>query len=205
MADSGNKENQDFLMGEKPALLIIDMVKDNLEPEHPLPITEAAHRITGPINSLLAVCRDRGWPVIFSTDAYHENDFIFTGRMQPHSLAGTRGAEITGSLDYRPVTDTWLPKPRFSAFFQTDLDKSLRKQEVTLCAVAGITTNFCVLATVLDAICHGFKAVLLEDCSAAYPEINHERTVEMYRKNPLYPLLSVGKSTELSTNKRGWL
>ncbi len=197
MAANGGNKNQDFLRGEKPALLIIDMVKDNLDPEHPLPITEAANRITGPINNLVAVFRDQGWPVIFSTDAYHENDFIFTGRMQPHSLAGTWGAEITGSLDYRPGIDTWLPKPRFSAFFQTGLDKSLREQGITLCAVAGITTNFCVLATMLDAICHDFKAVLLEDCSAAYPEINHERTVEMYRKNPLYPLLSVGKSTEL--------
>ncbi len=197
MAISGNNGHLNFIREEKPALLIIDMVKDNLEPEHPLPITEAANRITGPINSLVAIFRGRGWPVIFSTDAYHEDDFIFTGRMQPHSLAGTRGAEITSSLDYRPGTDTWLPKPRFSAFFQTGLEQYLREQEVTLCAVAGITTNYCVLSTLLDALCHDFKAVLLEDCCAAYPEINHERTVEMYRKNPLSPLLSVGKSTEL--------
>ncbi len=196
MTVSGSNENRDYFRTEKPALLIIDMVKDNLEPEHPLPITEAARGITGPINSLVGICRDRGWPVIFSTDAYHEDDFIFTGRMQPHSLAGTRGAEIAGSLDYRPGTDTWLPKPRFSAFFQTGLDKILREQKVTLCAVAGITTNFCVLATALDAICHNFKAVLLEDCTAAYPEINHERTVEMYRKNPLYPLLRVASAGE---------
>ena len=36
--------------------------------------------------------------------------------MKPHSLAGTRGAEIADGLDYRPETDAWLPKPRFSAF-----------------------------------------------------------------------------------------
>ena len=188
-----------ILAGEKPALLIIDMVKDNLEPEQPLPITEAARRIVPTLNELIKVFRGQNWPVIFSTDAYHEDDFIFTGRLQPHSLAGTRGAEIAGSLDYRPGTDTWLPKPRFSAFFQTGLEESLRDQGITLCAVAGITTNFCVLATMLDAICHNFKAVLLEDCTAAYPEINHERTVEMYRKNPLYPLLRVASSGDLNS------
>ena len=195
--------NQDgtinILDGEKPVLLIIDMVRDNLEPEHPLPVTEAARRIVPTINELIKVFRGQKWPVIFSTDAYHEDDFIFKGRLRPHSLAGTRGAEIAGSLDYRPEIDTWLPKPRFSAFFQTGLEKSLRDQEITLCLVAGITTNFCVLATLLDAICHDFKAVLLEDCTAAYPEINHERTVEMYRKNPLYPLLRVASSGDLNS------
>ncbi len=188
-----NKEHP-FLTRNKPALLIIDMVKDNLEPEQPLPITEAAGKIVTPINDLIKVFREQNWPVIFSTDAYDKDDFIFSGRLQPHSLAGTRGAEIGSALDYRPDKDMWLPKPRFSAFFQTGLEKTLFKKGVTMCAVAGITTNFCVLATILDALCHDFKAVLLEDCTAAYPEINHERTVEMYRKNPLYPLLRVATS-----------
>jgi len=199
MDTSSQGGTTNILAGEKPALLIIDMVKDNLEPEQPLPITEAARRIVPTLNELIKVFRGQNWPVIFSTDAYNEDDFIFTGRLQPHSLAGTRGAEIAGSLDYRPGTDTWLPKPRFSAFFQTGLEESLRDQGITLCAVAGITTNFCVLATMLDAICHNFKAVLLEDCTAAYPEINHERTVEMYRKNPLYPLLRVASSGDLNS------
>ncbi len=185
------------LTRDKPALLIIDMVKDNLEPEQPLPITEAAGKIVAPINNLTKVFREQKWPVIFSTDAYHSDDFIFSGRLRPHSLAGTRGAEIGSALDYRAGRDLWLPKPRFSAFFQTGLEKTLFKQGVTMCAVAGITTNFCVLATILDAICHDFKAVLLEDCTAAYPESSHERTVEMYRKNPLYPLLRVATSGDL--------
>lgn len=197
MDNSNQGKEKIILAGEKPALLIIDMVKDNLESEHPLPITEAARKIVPPINDLIRVFREQKWPVIFSTDAYYQNDFIFTGRLRPHSLVGTRGAEIAGSLDYRPESDTWLPKPRFSAFFQTGLGKSLHDQKITLCAVAGITTNFCVLATVLDAICHDFKAVLLEDCTAAYPESNHNRTIEVYRKNPLYPLLRVASAGDL--------
>ena len=183
---------------DKPALLIIDMVKDNMDPEHPLPITPFANRIIPPINGLIKLFRKQGWPVVFSTDTFHEQDFIFTGRMKPHSLAGTRGAEIADGLDYLPETDVWLPKPRFSAFFGTGLEKSLHEQGVTLCAVAGISTNFCVLATVMDALCHDFKAVLLEDCSAAFSESIHEEILAVYRRNPLYPLFRVASSGDMN-------
>jgi len=91
----------------------------------------------------------------------------------------------------------WLPKPRFSAFFKTDLALRLREMEVTLCAVGGISTHFCVLTTVMDAICHDFKAVLLEDCSAAPSAEVHAQTLNLYRRNPLYPLLKVATSLEL--------
>lgn len=182
----------------KPALLIIDMVKDNFDPDHPLPITPLALRIIEPINALITVFRKQDWPVIFATDAYHEQDFIFSGRLKPHSLAGTRGAEIAEGLDYRPETDNWLAKPRFSAFFRTGLEKDLHENNVTLCAVAGITTSFCVLATVMDALCHDFRVVLLEDCTAAYPDGNHEKILSVYRRNPLEPLLRVASSLDMN-------
>jgi nicotinamidase-related amidase len=180
---------------EKPALLIIDMVKDNFEESRQLPITPHARRIIDPINRLIGAFREESWPVIFSTDSFHTDDFIFSGRMKPHSLEGTEGAEVIGELHRRPE-DLWLPKPRFSAFWGTDLARRLREQGVTLCAVGGIATNFCVLTTVLDAVCSDFKAVLLEDCCASWSEEIHTRTLEIYRRNPLYPLLRVETSLE---------
>jgi nicotinamidase-related amidase len=77
------------------------------------------------------------------------------------------------------------------------LEKWLRKKGVGLCAVGGIATHFCVLTTVMDAICHDFEAVLLEDCSAAVSKQIHEQTLDSYRRNGLYPLLRVAKSTDL--------
>ncbi len=181
---------------EKPALLIIDMVKDNFDESRNLPITPVAKQIIAPINGLIERFRIQGWPVVFSTDAFQQDDFIFKGHMHPHSLAGTQGAEVVEGLDLRDQ-DYWLPKPRFSAFFDTGLENWLREHQVSLCAVGGISTHFCVLTTVMDAICHDFKAVLLEDCSAAPSENLHAQTLSSYRKNPLYPLLRVMTSSEL--------
>ncbi len=181
---------------EFPALLIIDMVKDNFDEERALPITPYAQATIGPLNNLIGVFRNQQWPIVFSTDAFHKDDFIFRGRMQPHSLAGTEGADVFEELDMNG-DDLWLPKPRFSAFFNTDLAIWLRDRGVSLCAVGGIATHFCVLTSVLDALCHDFKAVLLEDCSAAFPEQVHQQTLDHYRRNPLYPLLRVATSADL--------
>ena len=181
---------------ESPALLIIDMVKDNFEEERNLPITPLALKTIEPLNQTIRFFRSHGWPIVFSTDAFNKNDFIFTGRMPPHSLAGTEGAEVVDALDFQE-TDTWLPKPRFSAFFKTGLEKMLHNQEITLCAVAGIATPFCVLTTAMDALCHDFKAVILENCAAAFSDDLHQQTLGIYRRNPLYPLFRIMTSTQL--------
>jgi len=184
------------LNSDRPALLIIDMVKDNFDERKRLAITPFAKRIIAPINRLIRHFRSHNWPIVFSTDAFHEEDFIFKGILKPHSIAGTKGAEVIDELD-RDDEDLWLPKPKFSAFFDTNLEEWLRERGVTLCAVAGITTNFCVLTTVMDALCSDFKAVLLEDCTAAVTENIHEQTLNIYRRNALYPLLKIVSSTEM--------
>jgi nicotinamidase-related amidase len=181
---------------ERPALLIIDMVKDTLDENRPVPITPLARRLFDPINNLIRAFRNASWPVVFATDSFAVGDFIFGGKMKPHSLAGTSGAAVAEELDRHPE-DLWLPKPRFSAFFRTCLEEWLRGRGVTLCAVAGITTNFCVLTTAMDALCCDFKAVILEDCATAATESIHRQTLDIYRKNVLYPLFRIMPSEQL--------
>ena len=181
---------------DKPALFIIDMVKDNLDESRPVPITPLARRLLDPINRLTRAFRNASWPVVFATDAFAKGDFIFGGKMKPHSLAGTPGAEVAAELERHP-DDLWLPKPRFSAFFRTGIEEWLRARGITLCAVAGITTNFCVLTTAMDALCCDFKTVILEDCTTAATESIHRQTLDLYRKNVLYPLFRILTSEQL--------
>lgn len=182
-------------MEERPALIVVDMLKDYFDPNHPLPITGEARPIIGPINRLIEAFRRQGFPIVFSTDAFEEDDFLFKSRLRPHAIRGTKGAEPIDELQ-RMEGDLWLPKPRFSAFFKTELDRYLREREITLCAVAGIATNFCVLTTALDAVQHGFNAVILRDCTAAASGEIHEKTLSLYENTVLYPLLRVMNSLE---------
>lgn len=187
---------------EHPALLIIDMVKDNFDEKKKLPLTPFARGVIDPLNRLQSAFRAKRWPVVFSTDAFGREDFIFSGRMKPHSLRGTEGARVIEELGCEQA-DLWLPKPRFSAFFKTPLESWLKERQVTLCAVAGVTTPICVLATALDAVCCDFKTVLLEDCTAAGSRELHEQTLGLYRRTALYPLLRVASSTDLLAELEG--
>ena len=179
-----------------PAILVIDMVKDYFDPRRNLKITPYARAIVNPIKNLTSTFRNNGWPVIFATDSFKEDDFIFSATMEPESLAGTEGAQVIDELQKKP-DDFWLPKPRFSAFFQTGLAGYLKEREVTLCAVTGIATPVCVLTTALDCICYNFRSVIVSDCSAAASEKIHKDTLNLYRRTALYPLLKVSTSSEL--------
>jgi len=191
-----NKEHASMMQGNIPAVLVIDMVKDYFDPRRKLKITPFAKAIVDPIRELTMIFRERGWPVVFATDAFKEDDFIFTGRMKPDSLKGTEGAEVIDELETKPE-DLWLPKPRFSAFFQTGLERYLRERNVALCAVTGIATPVCVLTTALDAICYDFRCVIVSDCTAAASMKVHHDILEVYTKSALFPLLKVCTASEL--------
>jgi nicotinamidase-related amidase len=84
-----------------------------------------------------------------------------------------------------------LPKRRFSAFFKTDLDQTLRVLGVDTIVVTGITTEVCVLMTVMDGLSHDFSAILLGDCSASRNKEFHQGCLNLYRDFALYPLLRI--------------
>jgi nicotinamidase-related amidase len=110
--------------------------------------------------------------------------------MKVHSLRGTKGAEVVDELKTE-ATDIILPKRRFSAFFKTDLDQTLRVLGVDTIVVTGITTEVCVLMTVMDGLSHDFSVILLEDCSASRSKEFHQECLHLYRDFALYPLLRI--------------
>ena len=174
----------------KPAIIVVDMVKDNLREGSRHPITLEARSILPNLRRLLEEGRRRGMPVIFACDSFFREDFIFKGRMKVHSLKGTQGSEVIDDLKPES-TDIVLPKRRFSAFFKTDLDQTLRVMGVDTIVVAGITVEVCVLMTVMDGLCHDFSAILLEDCTASKNKEMHRACLSLYRDFALFPLLRV--------------
>lgn len=174
----------------KPAILVVDMLKDNLKESPRNPYLGAGKAIIPNLQKLLEASRKKGFPIIFACDSFLEGDFIFKGRMRVHSLRGTKGSEVLDELKPEP-TDVVLPKRRFSAFFKTDLDMTLRVLGVDTIVVTGITTEVCVLMTALDGLCHDFSAIILEDCCASRTREFHQGCLNLYRDFALYPLLRI--------------
>jgi nicotinamidase-related amidase len=179
----------------RPAIIVVDMLRDTLEGDHRYAIKPFALEIVPAVNRLTEAARSRAMPVIFAMDSFLRGDFIFRGKMKEHSIRGTRGAEVTDLL-VQGRSDIYLPKRRFSAFFKTDIDQTLRLHSVDTVVIAGIATQVCVLTTALDALSNDFRAFIVEDCCASFSREVHEKTLDIYRENPLYPLLRVLKLSE---------
>jgi nicotinamidase-related amidase len=174
----------------KPAIIVVDMLKDNLKDNPRNPYYQEGKEIIPNLQKLLMEGRKRGFPLIFACDSFLEGDFIFRSKMKVHSLRGSRGAEVTDDL--RPESaDMILPKRRFSAFFKTDLDQTLRTLGVDTIVVTGMTTEVCVLMTALDGLCHDFSVIILENCVVSRSKELRKGCLDLYRENVLHPLLRI--------------
>ncbi|MBW2525821.1 MAG: cysteine hydrolase [Deltaproteobacteria bacterium] len=180
----------------KGCVIVVDMLEDVVAAGHTLPITSHARAIVPTINELCRWARRRGFPVVFACDSFLPEDLLFRSKMTPHCLRGTPGAEPVADLERAP-DDELLRKRRFSAFFKTDLDQSLRTWGVDTALVCGIATPYCVLTTALDAVSHDFRAIIVEDATAANrPEV-HAAVLDLYRRGPLEPLLAVRRTDDI--------
>jgi ureidoacrylate peracid hydrolase len=61
--------------------------------------------------------------------------------------------------------DIVLPKPRYSAFYNTPLDSILRSRGIRNLAFCGVATNVCVESTLRDGFFLEYFGVLLEDAT----------------------------------------
>lgn len=174
----------------KPAIIVVDMLKDTFKYGSQLPITQEARQILPNLQRLLKEGRKKGFPIVYACDSFLKEDFIFKGKIKFHSIQGTEGAEVVDDLKPEPP-DAVLPKRRFSAFFGTDLGQWLRRRGVDTIVVTGITTEVCVLTTAMDGICHDLYVIVLEDCSASHSKDRHRACLDLYRDGSLHPLLRV--------------
>jgi ureidoacrylate peracid hydrolase len=80
------------------------------------------------------------------------------------------------------ASDIVIYKTRFSGFYQTDLDATLKKFGIKYLIVTGVTTSICVESTVRDAMFRDYLCVMLRDCMSEpighdLPRSNHEASL----------------------------
>jgi ureidoacrylate peracid hydrolase len=80
-------------------------------------------------------------------------------------IRGTWGSEIVDSLKPKKG-DLLIEKPRFSAFFGTNLDTILKTYNIKFLFFTGCATNICVEASVRDAANLSYFPVLISDATA---------------------------------------
>jgi nicotinamidase-related amidase len=164
--------------GRKPAVLVIDMSYAFVEPDSPLAGNRRPTETIRSIAGLLSVARERGVPVLYTTNRTPRNDADW-GRWKSITLKTHPGlkSEETWKIipDLSPGPgESILKKTRPSGFFGTDLVNLLLYHETDTVIITGMTTSGCVRATVLDAFSYNFKVVVPAECVEDRAEISHK-------------------------------
>ena len=160
------------------ALLIIDMLNDFFRQHAHL--AGQRPRLVAAINTLAGAFREHGQPVFWVRQEFAPDLHDAFPEMRKHNsrvtIAGTDGCELLPELDRRPADKT-IVKKRYSAFFETDLEETLRRARPDVLVVAGINTHACVRTTVIDAYQLDYEVVVAAECVASYDEAHHEMTL----------------------------
>ena len=152
--------------GSAPALLVVDFVNGFNDP-----LIFGGGNIPQAVDrtkALLAAARRFSLPIAFTRIVYADDGSdasVFTLKM-PGLLA------LTESAPAAQVVDALAPEPgeyiirktQPSAFHGTSLVGWLARKRVDTILVSGCTTSGCVRASVIDAMSHNFKTIVVSDC-----------------------------------------
>jgi ureidoacrylate peracid hydrolase len=113
---------------------------------------------------------------------WHKSNALKTMRARPE-LEGTLLAK--GGWDYALVDDLparpgdiVIPKTRYSGFFNTNMDSTLRARGVRTLVFCGVATNVCVESSLRDAFHLEYFPILLEDaCNHAGPDFVRDAAI----------------------------
>jgi len=153
-------------LGSGDALLVVDCQNDFF-PGGALPVP-MGDAILPAVNALIAAFADRGLPIVLTRDWHPPDHCSFEAQGGPwpvHCVRGTGGAELRGGLAVPSVATivhkaTAADRDAYSAFDGTGLGDHLRAHGVRRTVIAGLTLDYCVRESGLDALTEGFQVVV---------------------------------------------
>ena len=160
-------------------VLIIDMLRGFLEEGYPLYIGKEARNIIPNIQGLLERELARESKIFFVCDNHDPDDLEFK-MFPPHCIAGTTEAEVIAELAKYP--GEIIPKKRYSAFFNTNLEEKLKQLKPDKIIVCGVLTDICVMHTVANARNRDYAVEVPVDCVATLDEKTQQFALEHIEK-----------------------
>ncbi|MGP2756610.1 N-carbamoylsarcosine amidohydrolase [Serratia marcescens] len=154
--------------GRRPALLAIDFMQAYTTEGAPL-FAPGVVSAVEESRELLACARRTGIPVIHTHIRYHAGHFADGGLwvkkapVMKDMVAGNPLAAFCPAV--APLADeVVLSKQYASAFFGTALAPLLVAQGIDTLLMIGCSTSGCIRASTVDAVQHGFRAMVVREC-----------------------------------------
>ncbi len=162
--------------GTRPAIVVVDFSYGFTDLQYPTASDAAAQMAA--TKQLCDIARAKGFPVIFTTIAYHPGEVdklpwlkVATGMRA--LIEGTRLVGIDAATGIQPG-DAVVTKKGASSFFGSTLAALLTGAGTDTVVVCGATTSGCVRATVVDAVQSGFNVLVPADCCADRAQAPHD-------------------------------
>lgn len=176
--------------GRRLALVAVDLQNDYCHPDGVfhraglrLPDGDRK-RLVQETNRLARAARAAGHLVIWTRMVWDGDDDVgLLARRSPFlAREGLRrdtwGAELLDDLAVEE-SDVVVDKPRFSAFYDTDLERVLADAGVEALVLAGVRTDFCVESSVRDAFFRDIDAFVVADAVAGYFPALHDHSLRV--------------------------
>ena len=163
------------------ALVVIDVQNDFADPSGSLAVA-GGEGVVDVVNTHIDEAVSAGALVVYTQDWHPPSTphFAKDGGIWPvHCVADSWGAElhprltVVGPVVHKGVSGEdgysgfTCRDPRTGETSPTDLEVVLREHAIDRVVVVGLATDYCVLATALDAIALGFETTVLRDGVAA--------------------------------------
>jgi maleamate amidohydrolase len=163
--------------GQRPALLIVDLVTAYLTEGSPLFMESAADALASNVR-LAEAARAAGVPVVYTNVRYKPDgsDGGVFYRKAPVLKAFVEGSPLGAFPDeiLPQAGERVFTKQYPSAFFGTGLAEALHADGIDTLLITGYSTSGCVRASALDAMQYGFVPLVVREACADRHEGPHE-------------------------------
>lgn len=165
------------------ALLIVD-VQNDFCPGGALGVKDG-DKIVPVINKLI-----ERFDLVISSQDWHPEESVHFKKWPVHCVAGTKGAEFhpdlnSGRINLKLKKGTGNNDDGYSAFEATNISfaEYIEENEITTLYICGLTTEYCVKESALDAVKNGIHTFVVTDAIAAvnaHPCDEKEALNQMY-------------------------
>ncbi|PLV56611.1 cysteine hydrolase family protein [Thermotoga sp. SG1] len=155
-------------------LLVIDVQRDFVDKDGAL-YFEGAEKVIEPVLKWVEDFKKESFPIITTQD-WHDPDDKEFNIWPKHCVAETDGARLTEKLE--KLLEGYpqhfsVKKNRYSAFYNTDLEKIIKEKHIDEVYVCGVVTHICVLFTVEELRNRDITVKIITEGVASYDEELH--------------------------------
>ena len=160
----------------------VRLMKAGRQANLPVFFAKGNHRPDGATSALILTDTNNSlqpWP----------NGEVARGRM--HVVAGEGSSDVIPELDPRP-DDYYIPKYRWSAFFQTYLDLALRARGIDTLIISGGSTDVGVASTAYAGRDLDYNLIVVRDaCGTSHDQRAHDLLMDL-----IFPRMARVRTTD---------